>query len=119
MLILSHRGYHADNIPENTLEAFERAVSLGVDGIETDIRMSADGLPILFHDRLAPGGREVSLLTQAELGRLAGYPVPTLESALEHWPDILWNLEIKTPAALEATAAIVRRYRSSRHFLVT
>ena len=33
MLILSHRGYHTDNIPENTLEAFERAVSLGADGI--------------------------------------------------------------------------------------
>ena len=36
MLVLSHRGYHAA-VPENTYEAFERALRLGVDGIETDL----------------------------------------------------------------------------------
>src|SRR5262249_3557646 len=50
MLILGHRGYHA-TVPENTLEAFAQALALGADGIETDIRLSADELPILFHDR--------------------------------------------------------------------
>src|SRR5258708_4377063 len=82
MLILSHRGYH-ETVPENTLEAFEQAVALGVDGIETDIRLSADGLPILFHDRTTSDGRSVAALSRAELSELVGYPVPTLGEALE------------------------------------
>ena len=42
MLILAHRGFHAGQ-PENTMGAFEAARKLGVDGIETDVRLSADG----------------------------------------------------------------------------
>lgn len=118
MLVLSHRGYHA-SVPENTHEAFERAIAMGVDGIETDVRMSADGVPILFHDRLAPDGRKVNLLTRNELSGLVGYPVPTLEDALEKWDGVLWNLEIKAPSALDATVSIVSRFSPSRRFLIT
>ena len=47
MKVLSHRGYHAEaGIHENTHAAFERAIEFGVDGIETDIRLSADGQPM-------------------------------------------------------------------------
>jgi len=118
MLILAHRGYHVD-VPENTLDAFDRAAALGVDGIETDVRMSLDRQAILFHDRLAPDGRDVARLTRSELSDLVGYPVPTLDSALERLPDLLWNLEIKTPDALDATVAAVRRSTPGTRFLVT
>jgi glycerophosphoryl diester phosphodiesterase len=119
MLILSHRGYHTQ-APENTLAAFKAAIALGVDGIETDIRLSRDNVPILFHDRLTPDGREVATITQSELSDLVGYGVPTVEDALQlHGSNnFLWNLEIKTPDALEPTIEILRQY-CARRILVT
>ncbi|HXO22360.1 MAG TPA: glycerophosphodiester phosphodiesterase [Thermoanaerobaculia bacterium] len=118
MLVLAHRGDYAD-CPENTLEAFERAAARGADGIETDVRLSRDGLPVLFHDRRAPDGREVAALTAAELAAAAGYPVPSLDQALTLFPDLLWNLEVKTPAAAGAALGLVERFRSSHRFLVS
>lgn len=118
MLVLAHRGFHRD-VPENTLPAFERAIALGVDGIETDVRLTRDGLPVLFHDRLAPDGREVADLTRAELAAAAGYAVPTLDDALALSSSILWNVEIKVPAALPATFSRLERLARSHRFLVT
>lgn len=118
MLVLAHRGYH-QQAPENTLEAFAAAEALGVDGIETDLRLSADGEVILFHDRLAPDGREVAELTRDELSRLAGYPVPTAGQALNAHPLLLWNLEIKLPAVVAAAVPILREYADRRRLLVT
>jgi glycerophosphoryl diester phosphodiesterase len=122
MLILSHRGVQT-HAPENTLAAFDAAIALGVDGIETDIRLSQDGIPVLFHDRLTPDGDEVASVTQAELSNQIGYAIPTLEEALQlplqDSTAFLWNLEIKTPEALDATVEILRRYRTSRRILIT
>ncbi len=108
MLVLSHRGYH-EHAAENTLEAFAQAVALGVDGIETDLRVAADGQVVLFHDRHACDGRAVRDLSRDELSRAMGFEVPTLDEALDRFPDILWNLEIKVPEALEAAIAAVRQ----------
>jgi glycerophosphoryl diester phosphodiesterase len=74
---------------------------------------------VLFHDRIAPGGRPVASLTRAELAAAAGHPVPTLEEALEGFPHLLWNLELKTPAAVERTAAAVEARLATHRFLVT
>jgi glycerophosphoryl diester phosphodiesterase len=109
LLALAHRGRHAD-CPENTLAAFAAAVDQRADGIETDIRLSRDGLPVLFHNRLTADGREVAALSAAELSAVAGYPVPTLDEALERFPGLFWNLEIKVPAAVAATLAQVERF---------
>ena len=51
MLVIAHRGEHGA-VPENTMAAFEAAVAVGVNGIETDVRISLDGLPVLIHDRV-------------------------------------------------------------------
>jgi glycerophosphoryl diester phosphodiesterase len=119
MLALAHRGRHA-GCPENTLAAFAEAVAHGADGIETDVRLSRDGRPVLFHDRLAPDGREVAALSAAELSAAAGYPVPTLDQALESFPDLFWNVEIKAPAAVPVTLEQVARFaRRSARLLVS
>jgi glycerophosphoryl diester phosphodiesterase len=122
MLILSHRGVQT-HAPENTLAAFEAAIALGIDGIETDIRLSKDGILILFHDRLTPDGHQVTSVTQAALSDRMGSAVPTLEEALQlplqGSKTLLWNLEIKTPDALEPTVEILLRYRRSRRILIT
>lgn len=99
MLILAHRGYHRSR-PENTLAAFEAAVAQGVDGIETDLRVSLDDRLILFHDAALADGTPVAELTRGQLARAAGHAVPTLEEAFARWPDLLWNVELKTADAL-------------------
>ncbi|MBE6688386.1 MAG: hypothetical protein E7588_03790 [Ruminococcaceae bacterium] len=52
IILAAHRGDRF-NYPENTMPAFESAVRLGVDMIETDVRMSKDGELVLMHDRSA------------------------------------------------------------------
>src|SRR5262245_8945252 len=48
-LIIGHRGASAA-APENTLTAFAQAVALGADGIELDVRLARDGVPVVIHD---------------------------------------------------------------------
>ena len=50
IILAAHRG-DKFNYPENTIPAFESAISLGVDMIETDVRMSKDGELVLIHDK--------------------------------------------------------------------
>ncbi len=121
MHILSHRGFHlgAADIHENTHAAFERAIQFGVDGIETDIRLSADSQPILFHDRLAPDDRSVESLTRRELAEAAGYEIPTLAETLERFPDVVWNLELKCTAAVPATIDLIKRDSRRDRILLT
>jgi glycerophosphoryl diester phosphodiesterase len=47
--IIAHRGF-SENYPENTLLAFQKAIDAGADGIETDLRLSLDNQPFVFHD---------------------------------------------------------------------
>ncbi len=117
MLSISHRGY-CKVAPENTLEAFQQAVELGIDGIETDIRLSHDRKLVLFHDRLILGRHRVASLTRGELSQAVGYPVPTLEEALQAWDNILWVLEIKTPDTAETVVTTLAPFLHIRRFLL-
>jgi glycerophosphoryl diester phosphodiesterase len=110
--VLAHRGLRRRH-PENTLGAFEDAVAQGVDGIETDVRLTSDGRLVLHHDRILPDGRPLAELTLAELERArAPLAPPTVEEALAAFPDLLWNLEVKAAAALPPLLALLRGHRS-------
>lgn len=69
-LIIGHRGASAD-APENTLAAFDRALRGGADGVEFDVRLARDGVPVCIHDatlgRTALRPERVDALTSAEL----------------------------------------------------
>jgi glycerophosphoryl diester phosphodiesterase len=118
MQLLAHRGYHA-NLAENTMEAFAAAVALGVDGIETDVRLSADGQPVIIHDRVTPHGRAVSELGHAEIEADVGHHVPLLHEVLDAFPGVLWNIEIKEPGVWPVAAPILKSFRDSRRMLVS
>lgn len=87
-LVVAHRGASAE-APENTLEAFERAVAAGADAVEFDVRLTADAVPIVLHDadvaRTTDGSGAVAAMTSNEVGALrirGGLRVPTLLEAL-------------------------------------
>jgi glycerophosphoryl diester phosphodiesterase len=89
-LVLAHRGGSWPALPENSLAAFERAFERRVDGIEFDVRATADGRLVVHHDPHAVGddGTElaIDLTPRAELPPLAdGTPVPSLDQLLELW----------------------------------
>src|SRR5580704_10634380 len=55
-LLLGHRGARAEkSIPENTLASFDLALARGCDGFEFDVRLTADGQPVVCHDATAHG----------------------------------------------------------------
>ena len=47
--IVAHRGAPTDEIPENTMPAFQRALKLGADAVELDVRLTADHVPVVYH----------------------------------------------------------------------
>lgn len=96
MIITGHRGARAE-APENTLDGFAHAAAVGLESIEFDVRMSADGQLIVMHDasvdQTTDGTGSVAELTAASLAALdaaAQFPgwgrrcaVPTLSEVLE------------------------------------
>ena len=93
--IWAHRGASA-SAPENTLAAFRAAEAAGAAGIELDVHLSADGVPVVIHDetvdRTTDGHGPVAALTLCRLRQLdagrwfapafAGEALPTLEEIL-------------------------------------
>ncbi|MEO9075507.1 MAG: glycerophosphodiester phosphodiesterase family protein, partial [Nitrosospira sp.] len=118
MLVIAHRGVHAA-VPENTLAAFEAAVAMGVNGIETDVRISLDGFPVLIHDRVIASGQAVADLTRREIEQAVGHEVPTLDEALEQFSSILWNVEIKTMSALSSVIKVLEKHQAGHRIMVT
>lgn len=80
---IAHRGLHGCGIKENTAEAFENAVKNGF-GVELDIRLSKDGIPVVNHDatlkRVFGIDKNVSEMTEKELNEVG---VPSFSKVLE------------------------------------
>jgi glycerophosphoryl diester phosphodiesterase len=108
-IILAHRGdkLHA---PENTLPAFEQAIQKGADGVELDVKLTADGHVVVIHDssveRTTDGRGRVASLTLEAIRKLdagswfdkkfSGTKIPLLEEAFEAiGGDKLINVELK------------------------
>ena len=120
--IIAHRGGGL-LAPENTLAGFMLAARLGRRGVEFDVTLSLDRIPVLMHDetvdRTTDGRGEVAALTLAELREFdaGGEPVPTLAEALDLCRSLgLWvNVEIKAGGKREAlTGELVARLLSAR-----
>jgi glycerophosphoryl diester phosphodiesterase len=92
-LVLGHRGASAA-APENTLAAFARAREMGADGVELDVRRTADDVLVVHHDAQADGAGVIRTMTFADL-RAARADLPTLDEALDACRGLLVNTEVK------------------------
>lgn len=129
----AHRGA-SSYAPENTLMAFYKGLELGANGIETDIQLSADGVPVLFHDdtldRVTDRTGPLAELTAEQLGRVRvscpDFParqdvITTFETFLQHfgWRDLTFAIELKGPGTEEKTLALLEKYNMKDKTILT
>jgi len=100
--ISAHRG-GSEEAPENTLESFRYAIEVGSSYIETDVQLSADGIPYIFHDddlsRLLNMDVTFNSLHSNQIEELklfGSYQIPKLETALTQFPNALFQIDLKT-----------------------
>jgi len=138
-LVFGHRG-GAGLAPENTMPAFELGMSFGADGLEFDVHLSKDGVPVIIHDatvdRTTNGTGAVADLTAADLAGLdAGYRfeqggafpwrgrgggVPTLADVLTRFPGVPLLIELKTaePRLAHRVVDMVRAAGPTNHLII-
>ena len=124
LFVYAHRGASAE-APENTLAAFRRAVDAGADGIELDVHLASDGVPVVIHDDTldrttagtgAVAAQRAALLQTLDAGawfspHFAGEPLPTLEETLRLLAGRLRiNLEVKESRSGLAVLELLRAF---------
>lgn len=131
MLKIAHRGAKAYE-PENTLQAFQKALELNSDGIELDVHLSADGNIIVMHDetidKMTNGKGEINTYTLDELKsfRIAGkLQIPTLNEVFDLVDKKCFiNIELKSRDALQCVSALIEKYIAEKdwnyeHFIIS
>ena len=140
MIVYGHRGAWKER-PENTLEAFRHALSLGADAIETDVHVTRDGAVVVHHDpdglRTAGDPRTSAMMSLAEVrawdvatrareqgGRVVAGSVhraPTLSEVLEELSGVRLNVDVKaqSPSAVERVLEVVARHQAEARVLLT
>ena len=129
--IFAHRGGCALG-PENTLAAFDLGLQAGADGLELDVRLSADGVPVVHHDAMLDRTTSLSgalaARTAAELARVdagcrytrdgafpfrqQGVGIPSLREVLHRYRDVPIVIEMKLNSA-EMGEAVAREVRAA------
>ena len=124
-LIIAHRGASAE-APENTLAAFRRALALKVDGIELDVQLTRDGVPVVFHDatlrRLTGARGRLSAKTWLELTalRIRGTePIPRLVDVLRLTRGrVQVQIELKADTAVAPVIAAIWAARAASQVML-
>ncbi len=125
--IWAHRGASCC-APENTMLAFTRALEHGANGLELDVHLSGDGVPVVLHDdtldRTTDGHGPVSRCSLRHLQELdaggwfseefTGEPIPVLEDVLQIFGSRMrLNLELKDVRSGMAVLELLTRYPSA------
>lgn len=113
-LAVAHRG-GAGLALENTMAALGASWALGVHHLEVDVRCTADGVPVLLHDASLRTGTgrmariiDVSVEELRSVTLAGGHQVPTLAQVLLAYPQACLMVDLKDPAAAEATLGAIR-----------
>ncbi len=128
--IFAHRGLTFQGnktiADENTLKAFELALAAGADYLESDIQVTKDHVPVLFHDgdltRLVGKKTKVSNLTLSQVTQIElphSGKIPTLEEALIAFPEAKFNLDLKTPLAESVGVQTILKLNAQNRVLVS
>jgi glycerophosphoryl diester phosphodiesterase len=131
MLKIAHRGAKGYE-PENTLQAFQKALDLNADGIELDVHLSADGHIIVIHDetidRTTNGKGFVNNLSLSELKSFLiadQLEIPTLNEVFDLTDKkCLINIELKGAGTASKVVALIEEYISDKnwnyeHFIIS
>jgi len=124
--VTGHRGA-AGLEPENTLRSIRKAIDLGVDRVEIDVRVTRDDQLVVIHDetvdRTTNGHGYVRDLTFNELRKLdagKGERIPTLEEVLKLTKGkVILQIELKAAEATEPTVHLVERNKAEREVIIT
>jgi len=113
--VLAHRGFDLTGL-ENSMKAFEAAVALGAEFLETDVHATADGVLLAFHDeRLDRVTDAAGVVTELRWevvrhARIGGRePIPLLADVLGTWPHVAVNVDLKSAGAVAPFVEVVRR----------
>ena len=104
--LIAHRGAMAE-APENVAAGFDIAFSYGIDGIETDVQLSSDGIPVIFHDDTL---RRIT----GKKGSVADYPI----AALQELDYGAWYAEAFRGETILSLEALLRRYAGKGIFMI-
>ena len=134
--LYAHRG-SSEEEPENTLEAFHRALAEGADALELDVHLTRDGRLVVSHDadgrRTAGVDHRIAEATLAEVkrwnvgavpggraGSVRRFEVPTLEEVLEACPGVPMSVDLKpdAPAAVPLLTGLLARRGVERTVIV-
>jgi glycerophosphoryl diester phosphodiesterase len=113
-LLIAHRGSHGPGLPENTLPAFDAAVAAGAEMVELDVRRTADGALVIFHDPLC-GRTPLDTLTHPQLVEASGIEVPTLQQTLA-WAlaaGMPLDVELKEDGYVGTVAALLLEFAAA------
>jgi glycerophosphoryl diester phosphodiesterase len=123
-LIIAHRGASQAE-PENTVAAFRAAARAGADGVELDVRRTADDHLVVHHDAVLADGRPLRTVPSAELAA----QIPTLDAALDACEGMFVNVEIKNDPdepdfdgsewVAHRLCALLARRRQARRWLIS
>lgn len=107
-ITFAHRGARRDE-PENTLPAFVRGRELGASGLESDVWLAADGVPVLVHDAVVRRGLRRIRIGAETASDLAAYGIPSLAALYGTCGvDYELSLDLKDPHAADAVLAVAR-----------
>jgi glycerophosphoryl diester phosphodiesterase len=107
-ITFAHRGGRAE-APENSLDAFRRALQVGATGLESDARLSGDGEVVLIHGPVIRTGLRRSKVRDLPSGRLGELGVPRLADLYaELGTDFELSLDLKEPGTAEQILRVVR-----------
>jgi glycerophosphoryl diester phosphodiesterase len=128
MLLLGHRGCRG-TFTENTFAAFDYALESGCDGFEFDVRRTADGVPVVWHDarlrgrfvsRLEYSSLRERCLIERRLPRRPAIALCELEAVLARYAPVAWmDIEVKVRGVESLVAGLVRRYPPARGFVIS
>ncbi len=106
-IAFAHRGARA-HAPENTIEAFSLALRLGATGLESDVWLTADGIPVLDHDGVVRRGVRRKPISQINRIDLPDH-IPSLAEMFNACSDSFeLSLDVKDVDAIRPTAAVIR-----------